>query len=71
MLADATGQPRALPIVEILSCREFYDYEAHYDFDVVSLDAPATLTPEVAAEVERVASPRSRRSAAVTSLAST
>ena len=54
VLAGADGQPRALPIVEILSSREFYDYEAHYDFDVVSLDAPATLEPAVAAEVERV-----------------
>ena len=55
ILADETGRPRALPIVEILSTREFYDYEAHYDFDVVSLDAPASLTPEVAGEAERVA----------------
>lgn len=55
ILADETGRPRALPIVEILSSREFYDYEAHYDFDVVSLDAPASLTPEVAGEAERVA----------------
>jgi D-alanine-D-alanine ligase len=54
VLAGADGEPRALPIVEILSNREFYDYEAHYDFDVVSLDAPANLEPAVAAEVERV-----------------
>jgi D-alanine-D-alanine ligase len=54
VLVGADGQPRALPIVEILPSREFYDYEAHYDFDVVSLDAPATLEPAVAAEVERV-----------------
>jgi D-alanine-D-alanine ligase len=49
------GSPHeALPIVEILGAEELYDYEAHYDFDVVSLDAPATLKPVVAAEVERV-----------------
>jgi D-alanine-D-alanine ligase len=54
VLDDADGRPRALPIVEILSSRQFYDYEAHYDFDLVSLDAPAKLEPAVAAEVERV-----------------
>ena len=46
--------PRALPIVEILSTGEFYDYEAHYDFDVVTLTAPAELDAEVRAAVERV-----------------
>ena len=40
----------ALPIVEILGAEQLYDYEAHYDFDVVRLDAPATL-----GEAERVA----------------
>lgn len=45
---------RALPIVEIYSTAEFYDYEAHYDFDVVKLDAPAVLDPEVRAAVEAV-----------------
>ena len=54
VLDGADGRPYALPIVEILSGREFYDYEAHYDFDVVSLDAPARLDPVVAAEAERV-----------------
>jgi D-alanine-D-alanine ligase len=54
VLAGPDSQPRALPIVEILSDREFYDYEAHYDFDLVSLDAPAKLDHAVAAEAERV-----------------
>jgi D-alanine-D-alanine ligase len=54
VLDGPDGRPLALPIVEILSGREFYDYEAHYDFDVVSLDAPARLEPAVAAEAERV-----------------
>ena len=54
VLDGPDGGPRALPIVEILSDREFYDYESHYDFDLVSLDAPAKLDPEVAAEAERV-----------------
>ena len=49
------GSPyAALPVVEILGAAELYDYEAHYDFDVVSLDAPATLDPAVTAEVERI-----------------
>jgi D-alanine-D-alanine ligase len=46
--------PRALPIVEIFSTREFYDYEAHYDFDVVKLDAPAALDADVRVAVERI-----------------
>jgi D-alanine-D-alanine ligase len=54
VLEDRDGEPWALPIVEILSGREFYDYEAHYDFDVVSLDAPARLEPAIAAEAVRV-----------------
>jgi D-alanine-D-alanine ligase len=33
----------ALPIVEILGTGEVYDYEAHYDFDAVRLEAPADL----------------------------
>ena len=54
---DAPGHPepsRALPIVEIFSTREFYDYEAHYDFDVVKLAAPAELDDDVRAAVEAV-----------------
>lgn len=54
---DDPGQPeppRALPIVEIFSTREFYDYEAHYDFDVVKLAAPAELDDDVRAVVEAV-----------------
>jgi D-alanine-D-alanine ligase len=46
--------PRGLPIVEIFSTREFYDYEAHYDFDVVKLAAPADLDEDVRALVEAV-----------------
>jgi D-alanine-D-alanine ligase len=46
--------PRGLPIVEIFSTREFYDYEAHYDFDVVRLAAPAVLDEDIRAAVERV-----------------
>ena len=43
-----------MPIVEIFSTREFYDYEAHYDFDVVKLDAPAELGDDIRAAVEAV-----------------
>lgn len=52
--AGAGDPPRALPIVEIFSHREFYDYEAHYDFDVVRLHAPAELSEDVRAAVEDV-----------------
>ena len=45
----------ALPIVEILGASELYDYEAHYDFDVVRLDAPAALTDAEAAAVTETA----------------
>jgi D-alanine-D-alanine ligase len=51
----AGPQPaRVLPIVEIFSTREFYDYEAHYDFDVVKLSAPAELASAVREAVEAV-----------------
>jgi D-alanine-D-alanine ligase len=46
---------RALPIVEILGAQDLYDYEAHYDFNVVKLDAPATLSEDVRATVESAA----------------
>ena len=45
----------SLPIVEILGAEELYDYEAHYDFDVVRLDAPASLQAGVQAAVEEAA----------------
>jgi D-alanine-D-alanine ligase len=45
----------ALPIVEILGSGEVYDYEAHYDFDAVRLDAPADLPDAEREEVERAA----------------
>jgi D-alanine-D-alanine ligase len=51
---DESEPPRGLPIVEIFSTGEFYDYEAHYDFDVVKLAAPAALDDDVRAAVETV-----------------
>lgn len=51
---EESDPPRGLPIVEIFSTREFYDYEAHYDFDVVRLAAPADLDEDVRAVVEAV-----------------
>ncbi|MGI8713819.1 MAG: D-alanine--D-alanine ligase family protein [Solirubrobacteraceae bacterium] len=53
-IVGATESPQALPIVEIYSTSEFYDYEAHYDFEVVKLAAPAVLDDEVRAAVEAV-----------------
>ena len=51
---EESEPPRGLPIVEIFSTGEFYDYEAHYDFDVVKLAAPADLDEDVRAVVEAV-----------------
>ncbi len=45
----------ALPTVEILGAAQLYDYEAHYDFDVVRLDAPAALDEPTREAVQRVA----------------
>jgi D-alanine-D-alanine ligase len=45
----------ALPIVEILGTAEVYDYEAHYDFDAVRLDAPADLPDAARTAVEQAA----------------
>jgi D-alanine-D-alanine ligase len=44
-----------LPIVEILHTSEVYDYEAHYDFDAVRLDAPADLPEPAREQVEQAA----------------
>jgi D-alanine-D-alanine ligase len=57
---DCRGQPgsvayEALPIVEILGTGKVYDYEAHYDFDAVRLEAPADLPESEREEVERAA----------------
>jgi D-alanine-D-alanine ligase len=49
------ASPHALPIVEIVTTRELYDYEAHYDFDVVKLDAPAQLPADTCRRIEEVA----------------
>lgn len=57
VLGGGTGGAsyRALPIVEILGAQQLYDYEAHYDFDIVRLDAPAQLDDAARAVVERAA----------------
>lgn len=56
VLGGESGAPyRALPIVEILGAQQLYDYEAHYDFDVVRLDAPAALDDVARAAVEGAA----------------
>lgn len=52
--ADAVAY-EALPIVEILGTAEVYDYEAHYDFDAVRLDAPADLSDAAREDVESAA----------------
>ena len=55
VLGGEGSDPEALPVVEILGAQELYDYEAHYDFDVVRLDAPATLDDGTRAAVEEAA----------------
>ena len=45
----------ALPTVEILGAEQLYDYEAHYDVDVVRLDAPAALDDAARESVQRTA----------------
>jgi D-alanine-D-alanine ligase len=52
---DAAAPYEALPAVEILGAAELYDYEAHYDFDVVRLDAPASLSDAVREAVQATA----------------
>lgn len=54
-LLGRSSSPHVLPPVEILSNREFYDYDAHYDFDDVQLHAPATLSEQTFSQVEDVA----------------
>ncbi len=52
---DPQAPYEALPTVEILGAAELYDYEAHYDFDVVRLDAPAALSDAARDATQRVA----------------
>jgi D-alanine-D-alanine ligase len=52
---EADAAYDALPAVEILGAAELYDYEAHYDFDVVRLDAPASLSDDVRGAVQAAA----------------
>ncbi len=49
------GRPEALPILELVPRREFYDYEAKYTKGLTDFILPARLKPEVYAEAERVA----------------
>jgi D-alanine-D-alanine ligase len=55
-VVDTGDGARALPAVEICVCSGGpYDYEARYTAGTTEFFAPARLTPEVAAEVARVA----------------
>ena len=50
------GNPPAAAVpCEILPSREFYDYEDKYILDTVKIELPAKLTPELTAEMQRLA----------------
>ncbi|MEH1012636.1 D-alanine--D-alanine ligase [Micromonospora sp. CPCC 206060] len=52
---DLGEGPQALPAVEIVPRNGVYDYAARYTAGLTTWHSPARLTPEVAAEVARVA----------------
>lgn len=46
---------RALPVLELVSHREFYDYEAKYTKGLTDLIVPARISAEATAEAQRLA----------------
>lgn len=46
---------RALPVLELVPRREFYDYEAKYTKGMTELIAPARISAELTAESQRIA----------------
>jgi len=49
------GEPQALPAVEVIPRSGFFDFDARYTPGMTDYFVPARLSPEVAAEVERLA----------------
>jgi len=45
---------RALPVLELVPKREFYDYEAKYTKGMTEFIIPAQLSPELTAKVQEV-----------------
>ena len=54
-ILERDGQPRSLPILELVPKKEFYDYEAKYTKGLTDFILPARLSPAVYAEAERLA----------------
>jgi D-alanine-D-alanine ligase len=50
-----TKEPRVLPLIEIVSEREFYDFTAKYSPGMSHHIIPARISPEAAAKVEELA----------------
>lgn len=61
VLEDARGVPYALPVLELQPRRLFYDYESKIDEGGIDFVLPAPLTPELDAEVVRLALEAHRR----------
>ena len=49
------AQTRALPVLELVPAKEFYDYEAKYTKGLTDLICPARLSDAVTAEAQRLA----------------
>lgn len=54
-ILEEDGGCRALPLIEIHSKKDWYDYEARYTPGMSVHDCPANVPPEVGAELERIA----------------
>ena len=55
VIDDEGGGPRALPAVEIVPDRDFYDYHARYTAGATEFFVPARLSPDVLQEAAEVA----------------
>ncbi len=50
-----SGEPQALPVVELFTPESFYSYEAHYTIGQLRMEVPAALPDPVRERVESVA----------------
>ena len=54
-ILEEDGQPRSLPILELVPKKEFYDYEAKYTKGLTDFILPAQLEPAVYRQAEQTA----------------
>ncbi len=55
VLCSASGEPRALPVVEAVPQDEFYDFESRYEIGRTRFECPAALDDETTARAQQIA----------------